>query len=450
MTARAVTAGLIAAAFLVAGCAREEILPGERFDVTAPLDATAEPGATAAKLNPPGPLDPILRDVAFPMPAQVNHTSWTHRGGTPTHWISHPALGSGLTKVWSASIGAGDSRRYKVTADPIVAEGRIFTLDSRSQVMAHSTGGATLWSQTLVPPEDRARDASGGGLAFGGGKLFVTTGFGLLMALNPANGQVLWTQNFDSPVAGSPTVVGDLVYVSSRDNRGFAVRTDNGRLQWELTTAPTVAATINGSGPAVDNRIAVFPFGSSELVAALRLGGVRVWGAMLAGQRRGFAFAGIGDISADPVIVNGIAYAGSPAGRIAAINVTSGERIWTATEGAMSPVWVEGGSVFAVTDLQQLARLDAKTGEVIWRIDMPRFKKERPRKRRDVFAHYGPVLAGGRLIVASDDGYIRSFNPRNGALISTIALPGGATTNPVVVDRTLYVVTTAGQLVAFR
>lgn len=443
-------AGALALGFLLAGCEKEETLPGPRFDVRVPLDATAEPGATPAKLNPPGPRDPILRDVAFAMPPQVNHSAWTHRGGAPTHWVAHPALGSGLTRVWSAPIGDGDSRRFKITADPVVAGGRVFTIDSQSQVMAHSTGGASLWSTVLVPPSDRRRDASGGGLAFDQGRLFVTTGFGLLYALDPATGNVIWTQNFDTPVAGAPTVRDGLVYVSTRDNRAFAIRTDNGRLQWELPTAPTISATVNGSGPGVEERLAIFPFGSAELVATLRKGGIQVWSSMLAGQRVGFAYAGIRDISADPVIVGDVVYAGSPSGRMAAMNLNSGETLWTARDGAMSLVSVQGGSVFAVTDLQQLVRLDARTGEVIWAVDMARFKKERPRKHRDVYAHYGPVLAGGRLIVASDDGFIRSFNPRNGALISTIELPGGATTNPVVVDRTLYVVTTTGQLVAFR
>lgn len=67
-----------------------------------------------------------------------------------------------------------------------------------------------------------------------------------------------------------------------------------------------------------------------------------------------------------------------------------------------------------------------------------------------MFAHYGPVLAGGRLLVASNDGVIRSFNPVDGTLIGTVDIPGGATTNPVIVGGVMYVVSTKGQLHAFR
>ncbi len=437
-------------ALMLAGCGGDPPLEGERFDVRTPLALSAEDGATAAAVEGAAPDSAIRRDVAFSASSQVNHSEWTHRGGSASHRLQHPALASRVSLVWTADIGTGDSRRAHITADPIVAGGRVFTLDARSRAMAHSTGGGAQWSRDLTPASERTKDGSGGGLAYGSGKLFVTTGFGELHALDPATGNTLWTQGFDAPVSGAPTVKGDLVYVSSRDNRAFAVRADNGRLAWQLSAGPSPSATINGAGPAVDDRIAVFPFGSAELVGALRQGGIRTWSATLAGRRPGKAYSLISDISSDPVLLGNTVYVGSPSGRIAALDSSSGERIWTATEGAMSPVWVDGGSVFAVSDIQQLIRLDASDGSVIWAVDLPGFKKEKPRKYRDVYAHYGPVLAGGRLLVASDDGLLRSFDPRNGTLVSTVEIPNGATSNPVVAGGILYLVNTKGQLLAYR
>ena len=62
----------------------------------------------------------------------------------------------------------------------------------------------------------------------------------------------------------------------------------------------------------------------------------------------------------------------------------------------------------------------------------------------------GPVLAGGQIIVASNDGKIRFFNPQSGALVRSIDIPGGATTAPVIAGGVMYVVSTQGQLYAFR
>tara|TARA_R100000750_G_scaffold27998_1_gene17835 strand:- start:799 stop:1152 length:354 start_codon:yes stop_codon:yes gene_type:complete len=69
-------------------------------------------------------------------------------------------------------------------------------------------------------------------------------------------------------------------------------------------------------------------------------------------------------------------------------------------------MWPAGDSVFFVTDLNELVRLDSDTGQEIWKRDLPGYEPKRnPNRRRDgSFANHGPVLAGGRLIVASTDG----------------------------------------------
>lgn len=453
------------AVLALAGCDGEEVLMGERIAVRDPLPEPVPPTeegiAAIAAINDAAaePADPFRRntrvaaipgDAPISLAAQVNHSQWTHRAGTPSHKIQHPSLSTSLTPVWSARIGEGNSRRARITTDPVASGGRVFAMGARSTVTAVSTSGAVVWTRNLTPPTDKSSDASGGGLAVVGNRVYATTGFGQLHSLDAGTGEIIWRQAFDAPVAGSPTVVGDLVYVTSRDNRAFAVRTENGRLAWELPGAPSPSVTTNGAAPAVTGTSAIFPFGSAELVATLRQGGVRTWSATLAGQRRGRAYAGVSDVTGDPVVVGNVVYAGSPSGRVAALSLGSGERIWTATEGALSPVWPAGDSVFIVSDQGQLVRLSAADGSAIWSVDLPLHTKEKTTKRLEVIPHYGPVLAGGRLYVGSGDNQLRAFDPRNGALLASVPLQGGAASNPIVVDRTLYIMNGKGSLVAFR
>ena len=429
---------LAAALLLLAGCGPNEvILPGERLDVSAALDGAPEAAA------PEGP-----RPIA--LPAQVAHPEWTHKAGAPDHSIQHPALGPALRRVWSADLGRAADRRHRITADPVVAGGRVFALDSRARVSAFSTGGARLWSQSLTPPADGADDASGGGLAVGAGRLFVTTGFGTLVALDPATGRELWTQDLDAAVTGAPTVVGDTVYAVSRDSRGWALDAATGRIRWQHSGLPSPAGVDGGAAPAIGGRLALFPMNSGELVAAAAEGGTRLWTAPVVGRRLGAAYATLDDITGDPVIVGESIYVGNPSGRTVALDAATGERRWTVEEGAMSPPWVTGGSVFIVTDRNELVRLDAATGQRVWGTPLPYYQRTRPNRRKAAWAHYGPVLAGGRLLVASDDGHLRGFDPVSGRLIATTELPGGASSNPVVAGRTLYVVSQTGRLHAYR
>jgi outer membrane protein assembly factor BamB len=456
-------AGLMVVA-AASGCARrDETLPGDRFDTRTPLAETfaAAPAEgedmAAAQAEAPerDPLADLRRTpeqpqaVAIALPAATAPTSWTHRGGSAARYAGNLQLSAAPRRVWSTNIGAGNSRRYRISSDPVIGDGRIYTLDSRAQVSAISPTGAVLWRRDLTPASERNADATGGGLAYGDGMLFATTGFGRLVALDPATGTQKWTQRFDAPVTGAPTYADGLVYVSARDNSATAVRAANGRLAWTVPGAPAGSAMISGAGPAVGNGTVVFPSAASELVAA-RPEGVRIWGASLAGQRRGYAYAGISDITADPVIVGGSVYAGTQSGRFAKLDLATGERIWTATEGAYSPGVPVGGSVFIVSDQGQLVRLDDASGAVIWAVDLPYYRKDRPRRLRAVTEHYGPVLAGGQVIVGSDDGRLRFFSPEDGTLRLEADLPGGAASLPAVVGGTLYILSGNGQLHAFR
>ena len=430
---------------LLAGCGeRELILEGERLGVR---EALSLPGEGAA-----APLDAAApaADMALSLPAPVANADWTQKRGNAAHRITHPALGSSLRLAWSADIGAGDSRRYQITAEPVVAGGRIFTLDSQSQVMAHGLDGRALWSAGLTPASERTKDATGGGLAYEDGRVFATTGFGTLVALDAETGARLWTQKTDAAVTGAPAVADGLVYVVGRDNRAWAVRAEDGRVQWQLPGTPSPSGMLGGAAPAVTDQLAVFPFGSSELVAVLRKSGLRVWGALISGQRRGRVYAQVKDITGDPVIADGVLYAGNQSGRLAAMRAANGERLWTAEEGTYSPVWPVAGAVFLISDQNELVRLDAETGARVWGVQLPYFTKKRVKRREAIFAHYGPVLAGGRLIVASDDGMLRFFDPATGAEQGTLALPGGAAAGPAVAGQVLYVVSGRGQLHAFR
>lgn len=433
----------VAAMAILAGCAdREEILPGKREDLRAILTE----GVPAEQLAP----EVARAATEVRLPKMVQNANWTHSIGTPKTRISHPSLATAPQLVWSADIGVGDGRRNRITADPVVADGRIYTLDAEARVTATGTDGTTLWSADLSPARDAASEATGGGIAYGKGKLYVTSGFGFLTALDPATGEVLWKQDLSSTSSGAPTVYGDLVYLVGGDDTGWALEADTGRIRWQTSQSSDVNNVLGAPAPALNDKFAVFAYGDGALHGVFRNGGLRMWTAFVSGQRRSDALAKVNDITADPVIVGDKLYVGSHAGRILALDVTTGERLWTAREGAISPVLPLGGSIFALSDQNELLRLDARDGVKIWAKDLPNLKKLKQRKANEVFAHHGPILAGGQLIVASNDGLLRFFDPTTGEMTREVAVPGGATTAPVVAGGTLYVVGTKGQLHAFR
>ena len=443
-----VVTGLCLIALLAACKQREVILQGERFNVRTPLDESLPIEGQPEPTAPPDRADNISQPIS--LPGASANAEWTHRAGNNRHLMTHAALSASPQRIWTANIGAGSSKRNRIVAAPVVADGRIYTIDGLSGLVATSPSGARLWATDLTADFDRGGNVSGGGLAYGGGTLFASTGYGEIVAVAPASGAVIWRQRFDAPVMGAPSVENGVVYVGSRDGSAYALTADTGKMLWDVPGTPNDVGMVGAAGPAVADTTILFPAAGGEVTAVMKDGSTRIWQSSVTGKRPGRVYASIVDVTADPVIVGGTTYVGTSSGRTFAINTETGLPIWTAPEGALAPVLPVGGSVFLVNDEARLVRLDAATGAVIWSVEMPYFVKEKAKKRKAITAHYGPVLAGGRLVVASGDGILRFFNPADGALVSTLDLPGGAAAQPALAGGVLYIVSGKGQLHAFR
>ena len=435
--------GLGALALLLSACAeREIILPGKREPIDAVLSNTGDAETEAQAVTE------AARGIS--LPAQVTNAEAPQGLGTQAFRTDHPSLGATLAPVWSVSIGKGDSRKHRIVADPVVAGGRVFTLDSLSTVSAVSTAGQLLWQRDVLPDGANEGDGTGGGLAADGDLLYVTTGFGALSALDADTGAIVWTQDLNAPASGRPTVFGDLVYVIAGDDTGWALNKTTGRIAWQISSSESRTNVLGAPAPVVANGLTVFAFGSGEMQAVFSQGGLRRWDATVLGGRTGRALSRIDDVTGRPVAANGVIYAANQAGRTIAVNAGSGARLWTAPEGAFGTVLPVADSVFLVSDRNELLRLSAQDGTRIWGIELPEFVKNRPGQRYEIFAHHGPVLAGGRLLVASSDESLRSYDPATGGLVGVTDIPAGATTAPVVAGQTLYVVNRKGDLIAYR
>ena len=106
--------GVTLLATALAGCERDVILEGERFDLRTPLDASVpvegQPAPSAADFVPQNEARPIA------LPGAVANADWTHRGGSARHAGPHGALSAVPVRVWSTAIGTGNSKRNRLTA----------------------------------------------------------------------------------------------------------------------------------------------------------------------------------------------------------------------------------------------------------------------------------------------------------------------------------------------
>jgi len=384
-----------------------------------------------------------------PMPPPAVNRDWTQTNGLANHAAGHLAAGRDLTEAWRADAGAGADSDGTITSAPIVAGGRVFTLDAESQVSAFDAStGSVIWRTELTPEGEDGEDGFGGGLAAEGGTVFATTGFGEVLALSAASGEILWRYRAAAAFRAAPAVERGTVLAVTRDNQAVALSAASGELVWRIDGITSEAGLLGGASPAIQGGLAVLPFGSGEIMGVQFSTGRQVWSAVLGGARRGLARSAIADVSGDPVIVGRAVVAANQSGRIVAIDGQTGRRGWTRSIGSTGPLWAAGDSIFLVSDAAELMRLALQSGQTIWRVELPAF--EDMEDREDPIAYSGPVLAGGRLLVTDSLGNLLAFSPDTGEALGSVDLADGSTTGVVVANNTVYVLSSDATLQAFR
>lgn len=402
------------------------ILPGQREVVIA---ATQD-------VDP----DASLSGTPVVVPAAATNQNWSQPGGSPSNVLQHVALGSQLTRAWSASAGSGSSSQGRLTAPPIVVNGRVYVLDTEATIRAFdASSGASVWSKALTPDNEESEEGFGGGVASDGQKVYVTTAFGNVMALEASSGQLVWGKRLDSPIRAAPTAANGQLFVTTINNEVYSLSTEDGFTMWRFDGIGESASLITSTSPAVEGDVVVVPYTSGEIIAFSASDGRPLWGDSLVRTGALSSLDALNDISGRPVIDNGQAFAISHSGRMVAIETASGARIWSKNLSGTQTPWVAGSYIFVLAGNRTLMALMRDGGLVRWAVDLP-----------SGAIWSGPVLAGGRLIVVSSTGIMADVNVQTGEILSQTDIGTPMFIAPVIAGNTIYLLTDDADLVAMR
>lgn len=451
-------AAVIAAVVFVSGCSdslpslpkvselnpfaeKKQPLPGKRIPVMQTPDKV--PGELAAADDP----------VSLP-PVRTND-AWSQPGGDPNNAPGNLALSAAPKKMWSADIGEGSSKEGRVTASPIVAEGRVYALDAAGTVSAFSvSGGSALWRTSLKPEKETGGGSLfslsalgggggngggfGGGVAYDNGRLYAASGFGVVAALDPSSGKKIWEKAAGGPVRASPTAVADRVYVITLEGRVICFSGTDGVELWSARGLPQQASLILNVSPAVDGDVVVAPLPSGDLLALNAADGSMLWSESLTRTRTTSEMASLSD-AARPAIDHGVVFAVGHAGRMVATQARSGERLWSLNVPGTQTPWVAGDTVFVVDKSGQLMAISRSDGKIRWTANMPSAK-----------TWSGPVLAGGALWLTASDGKLASVDPATGRVLGQQEIGDPVYIPPVVAQGRMYILTDEAKLIAFN
>lgn len=264
------------------------------------------------------------------------------------------------------------------------------------------------------------------------GKLYLVTGGGQLLVVDPATGTLLgWFNNPGGSQSGlaSPnwfeTADGRLliIYGTIRPARILGVDVTNPALPtlaWSHTPPRAAANAPGDTSPAIDPQLGLMftnifinkgtqaaPIFDSEMVALDAATGTRVWAQLMGEGDNPPGFKG-----GVPMVHNGIVFSGNTInGTFQAFNAATGARLWvkdlaeandppgTTHRPRAAPVLFEGKLIFA--ERRDIHVLDPMTGTELNRFENP-----------GIFGVWGinqPVIVGRLMILSSVSGWVFGF-----------------------------------------
>ena len=400
---------------------------------------TAETGAE---------IDPTLEGVPVVPPAEQVNPEWTQPGGNAAKSMGHLALGQNLAVAWARKI-PGSSKQARLGAGPVVGGGKVYVLDVDAEIHAFDLKtGAPVWTRAVTDKDGNKASLFGGGVSYDNGKVYATNGVGDAAAFDAGTGNQIWSVRPGGPLRGAPSVGNDTVYVMSQDNQLFALKEANGETIWTASGSLENAAVFGAAAPAIGQGTVVAGFSSGELTAYRYENGRAVWQDSLSRTSITTSVASLVDIDASPVIEQGRVYAVGQGGRMVAMDILTGQRLWELNIAGIKTPWVAGEWLFVVTDDSKLLCIARNSGKVRWLTQLARYKDVK--KRNKPIGWSGPVLAGGRLILTSTQGDIINVAVADGTIGTSTRLGSTIYQAPVVADSMMLVLTDSGRLVAYR
>ena len=271
-----------------------------------------------------------------------------------------------LNENTGATIWSADLPGTYFFADAAYDSGKVFVVNFDGLMKAFdAASGNLLWSVNL--PDQYAFTSpptAVNGVVFIGG----AGSGGTLYAVDESNGHVLWTMLVKNGDSSSPAVVGGNVYVSYACPQSYAFNAANGQQLWhhdsccsggggatpvvhggqvyvrddfcdpttglvlDANTGNPIGGFNSDTPPAFIGNLALY-FQSGTLVGVDIPSGQQLW-----------SFAGEGDLTSAPLIVNQTIYIGSNSGTLYGLN-TSGQQIWSTQVGAPIPFPNEGNAI---------------------------------------------------------------------------------------------------------
>ena len=337
-----------------------------------------------------------------------------------------------VRRLWSTKVGAS-AEFLRVALQPASDGNRIYAASRDGNVVAlDPASGKTIWRSEL-----EMELSAGPGV--GEDLVIVGAAKGDVIALNADSGEEMWRTNLRGETLARPVIENDTVMVLTIDNRLRALSAFDGSSRWIIEQS-TPDLTMRGSAPPITVGTTVIAgFDNGRLVAVNIASGDRVWESLLSPPTGRSDLERLADIDGLISAVGADIYAVGYQGNLAAIASESGQVMWSRDVSSYAGVSADWNNLYTVDEEGVVIALVRRNGDESWR--------QNSLLRREPTV---PVSYMSTVVVGDLEGYLHFFSNFDGDPVARVRAGSNAiSVEPVVVANRLFVQGDDGKVSAY-
>ena len=338
-----------------------------------------------------------------------------------------------IKKLWSHGIGNGQGDGfYKI--QPAIAGSSIYIAAADGTVEAFDKQtGKSLWDTELERPLS-------GGVGVYGDALLLGSSDGFVLKLDATSGEVQWSTRLSGEVMSVPGSDGRMVLAHTLDGKLQGLDFATGEVAWTYDSNVPVLTLRGSCSPLLNGNTAYVGFASGRVLAFDIANGGIIWEARVAIPQGRSEIERVVDIDGTMTLLGKELFVASYQGRIMAIDVTDGRKLWQHNVSSFSGVSQGFGNVY-VADEDGTVTAYQRSGQG-------------ERWQQTALAYRGlsrPTPVSSYLAVGDKEGYVHFMSQVDGEIVGRIeADDEGIRADMVSEDNILYVYGNSGDLIAYE
>lgn len=248
-----------------------------------------------------------------------------------------------IKKLWSTGVGNGQGIGF-YRLQPVIDGERIYAASADGEVKAFERSrGKSLWKADL-------ETSLSGGVGVYDDALFVGSSDGFVIRVDANSGAEVWRSRLTGEILAAPQANGSVVIAQTYDGKLQGLDFASGEKLWTYDSNVPVLTIRGTNTPILRDGLVYTGFANGRVVAFDALTGAVRWEVRVTIAQGRSEIERIVDVDGTMAIAGGELYAASYQGRLVAIDMSNGRKLWQRDVSSFSGVSQGFGNVYVADE----------------------------------------------------------------------------------------------------